>query len=110
MESCLISINLIAMWKQFVKDYLQFSRKDRVAVLVLLSLIFIILLLPAIWPVRRPQQPSAQQIAGIKEQADRLNKETPKDTAEGNDNYNFHHRYDHVKKIKFSGFIQAVLF
>jgi competence protein ComEA len=73
-ETILISINLIAMWKQFVKDYLRFTKKDRVGILVLISLIFLVLLLPYIWPVKKPLQPSAETIASIKAQSAELNK------------------------------------
>ncbi|MBS1567185.1 MAG: helix-hairpin-helix domain-containing protein [Bacteroidetes bacterium] len=38
------------MWKQFVKDYLRFSRPERRAVLVLLVLILLLFVLPYWWP------------------------------------------------------------
>ena len=62
------------MWKKFVNDYLRFTRKDRIGILVLLVLIFIVVLLPAIWPAKKLSQPSPQEIEKIKALAARLNK------------------------------------
>jgi competence protein ComEA len=77
-ETVLISVNLIAMWKQFVKDYLRFTRKDRVGVLVLVSLIFFVILLPYIWPVKKPMPVSREEIEKIKLQVAGLNKQANK--------------------------------
>lgn len=41
------------MWKQFAKDYLSFSRRERRAVLLLLALILLIFVLPYWWPARK---------------------------------------------------------
>ena len=53
LEIGLISSYLISMWKKFVKDYLSFTKKDRVGVIVLVTLILIVVLLPRIWPAKK---------------------------------------------------------
>ena len=70
----LISANLITMWKQFVKDYLRFTKKDRVGIIVLVSLIFLIVFLPYLWPVKKPIPPSKEEIEKIRSQVAELNK------------------------------------
>jgi competence protein ComEA len=52
-EIGLIFIYLISMWGNFVKNYLNFSRKDYVGVIVLVTLIFIVVLLPYVWPAKK---------------------------------------------------------
>ena len=61
------------MWKNFVKDYLSFTKKDRVGIIVLVTLIFLVWLLPSVWPSKKPGRPSAAQIAAVKLQAAKLN-------------------------------------
>jgi competence protein ComEA len=80
LETVLISGNLIAMWKQFVKDYLRFTKKDRVGILVLVSLIFLVIFLPYIWPSRKPIQASREEIEKIRSQVAELNKRSNKAT------------------------------
>ena len=41
------------MWKQFIKDYLNFSRKERTAVLLLLTVILMVAILPLLVPSRK---------------------------------------------------------
>lgn len=44
------------MWRKFIKDYFTFTRKDRLGVLALLSLILFTLVLPAVFPtLRKPK-------------------------------------------------------
>jgi len=62
------------MWKKFVKDYLSFTKKDRVAVIVLVILIFMVVLLPYIWPAKKIKQPDTQEIEKLKLQVAQLNK------------------------------------
>ncbi|MEP6727425.1 MAG: helix-hairpin-helix domain-containing protein, partial [Bacteroidota bacterium] len=69
------------MWKNFVNDYLSFTKKDRVGVMVLVMLIFIVVLLPYIWPVKKSARPSKEEIDKIKILAAQLNK---RDTASQN--------------------------
>ena len=62
------------MWKNFVKDYLSFTKKDRVGVLVLVTLIFIVVLLPYVWPAKKSKQADKQEIEKIRAQTAQLNK------------------------------------
>ncbi|MEP6748606.1 MAG: helix-hairpin-helix domain-containing protein [Bacteroidota bacterium] len=62
------------MWKNFVKDYLSFTKKDRVGVIVLVTLIFIVVLLPYAWPAKKVKQADPQEIEKIKLLAAELNK------------------------------------
>lgn len=73
-EIGLISCYLISMWKIFVKDYLSFTKKDRVGVIVLVMLICIVLLLPYLWPAKKAVQPTRQEIETIRQAAAQLNK------------------------------------
>jgi len=75
MEICLISLYLISMWKEFVKDYLSFTKKDRHAAIVLITLIVIVVLLPYIWPAKKHAQLSEAEKEQIKLQVEQL-KET----------------------------------
>jgi len=74
----LISANLITMWKQFVKDYLRFTKKDRVGIIVLVSLIFLVIFLPYLWPAKKPIPASKEEIEKIKSQVAELNKNSNK--------------------------------
>jgi len=60
------------MWKKFVNDYFRFTRKDRVGILVLVSLICTVVLLPVIWPAKKIAKPSRQEIEKITRLAARL--------------------------------------
>jgi competence protein ComEA len=62
------------MWKQFIKDYFNFSKKERVAVLLLLAAIILVVLLPYIW-LRKQNFIAAQQEEAInlKKQLAQLN-------------------------------------
>ena len=60
------------MWKNFVKDYLSFTRKDRVGIIVLAALILIVLLLPYCWPEKKPWQPSREELEKIRSEAAEL--------------------------------------
>lgn len=60
------------MWKKFVNDYLRFTRKDRIGILVLVALIVLVVLLPAIWPAKKTTPPSKQQIEQLKAATARL--------------------------------------
>lgn len=62
------------MWKKIVTDYLSFTKKDRVGVLVLLSLIFIVVLLPYIWPHKKIAPLSKQEVEKLNAQIAQLNK------------------------------------
>ncbi|MEJ7737622.1 MAG: helix-hairpin-helix domain-containing protein [Chitinophagaceae bacterium] len=42
------------MYKQIVKDYFSFTKKERLAIIVLMALIFVIFLLPYLIPQRKP--------------------------------------------------------
>jgi competence protein ComEA len=67
-------IFLYRMWNQFVKDYLTFSKKERVAVLVLLVLIFFVLLLPYLWPAKKMIQPDNKAMEELKAQLEKITK------------------------------------
>jgi len=56
------------MWKQFVKDYLTFTKAERRAVLVLLVLILLVFVLPYWWPMARPVVPDKLAIEQLQQQ------------------------------------------
>ena len=56
------------MWKKFVKDYLRFTKKDRVGITVLLALIFLVVLLPYLWPVKKPAAASREELEKLRRQ------------------------------------------
>ncbi len=60
------------MWKKFVKDYLRFTKKDRVGVMVLLTLIFLVVLLPYLWPVKKATAPNKQELEQLRRQMAQL--------------------------------------
>lgn len=60
------------MYKKFVKDYLRFSKKDRVGVMVLLVLIFLVVLLPYLWPVKKTSVPNSQELEKLRRQIAQL--------------------------------------
>ncbi|MFT3936732.1 MAG: helix-hairpin-helix domain-containing protein [Chitinophagaceae bacterium] len=60
------------MWKKFIKDYLSFSKKDRIGVIVLLSLILIVLLLPYCWPKPASKQLPKEELIKIQALAAKL--------------------------------------
>jgi DNA uptake protein ComE-like DNA-binding protein len=62
------------MWKKFVKDYLSFTNKDRIGVIVLVTLIFIVVLLPYMWPAKKVVRLSGEEIEKIKLQTAQLNR------------------------------------
>jgi competence protein ComEA len=62
------------MWSQFIKDYLTFTKKERVAVLVLLALIFLVVLLPYLWPEKKIIQPDKKEIETLRSQLATLSK------------------------------------
>ena len=69
------------MWKKFIQDYLTFTKKDRIGVLTLLTIIFIILIIPRIFPSLVKQRPLHTNDE-IEKFAQSLDKATsaPKDT------------------------------
>ena len=71
-EIAVLSGHLISMWKKFVKDYLRFTKKDRVGVMVLLALIFLVVLLPYLWPVKKPSAPNSQELEKLRRQIAQL--------------------------------------
>ena len=50
-------------WKEFVAGYLHFTRRDRIAVLVLVTLIFLVFFLPAFFPANNSRKLSAEDTA-----------------------------------------------
>jgi DNA uptake protein ComE-like DNA-binding protein len=60
------------MWKNFVKDYLSFTKKDRVGVMVLVTLIGIVVLLPYLWPARKIIPPGKVEIEELRRQIAQL--------------------------------------
>jgi len=62
------------MWKKIVTDYFSFTKKDRIGVLVLLSLIFVVVLLPYLWPSKKMAPVSKQELEKIHSQVAQLNK------------------------------------
>ena len=94
----LISANLITMWKQFVKDYLRFTKKDRVGIIVLVSLIFLVIFLPYLWPAKKPIPASRQEIEKIRSQVAELNKHSNKAMATTNPEAEVSLYPEHAKK------------
>ncbi len=68
------------MQNQFIKDYLTFTKKERVALTVLLFLIFIVALLPTLWPAKKMIQPDKKELEELQAQLAKLSKT---DTAAG---------------------------
>jgi competence protein ComEA len=73
------------MFKKFVKDYLSFTKRDRVGVLTLVTLIVLVALLPYLWPVKKPLPPSAEAIAALRREAAQLNSQPLKEALPGGD-------------------------
>jgi competence protein ComEA len=73
------------MFKKFVKDYLRFTKKDRVGVLTLVTLIIIVALLPYVWPVKKPLPASPEEIAALRHEAAQLNSQSAKKEMPGGD-------------------------
>jgi competence ComEA-like helix-hairpin-helix protein len=65
------------MWKDFVKDYLSFTKQERRAVLVLLGMIAVVSLLPYAWPSSPKKQPDQKELQQFKEQVAALNQAVP---------------------------------
>jgi competence protein ComEA len=68
------AIFAVSFMKQFVKDYLTFTKKERVAVVILVVLILVIFLLPYWFPVTTMKLPADKEIAAWKRQLDQLKK------------------------------------
>lgn len=89
------------MWKKFVKDYLRFTKKDRVAVIVLVMLIFMVVLLPYVWPAKKIKQPDKQEIEKLRLQVAQLNKTSDAPAPETNQyesrSYNYPAKKDDYK-------------
>jgi competence protein ComEA len=60
------------MWKQFIKDYFSFTKKERVGILVLAAIIIAVFLLPYMIPLAKTDMPTAQEIAVWKKEVDQL--------------------------------------
>ncbi len=78
------------MWKKFVNDYLSFTKKDRIGVIVLVTLIFIVVLLPYIWPAKKVAALPVAEIEKVKLLNARLSKTdqaSQKDEETGTYNY-----------------------
>jgi competence protein ComEA len=67
-----VFIFLYHMWNQFIKDYLTFTKKERVAVLVLLALIFLVVILPYLWPAKKIIQPNKKEMKELQTQLAKL--------------------------------------
>jgi competence protein ComEA len=62
------------MWKQFVKDYLTFTKKESTAVLVLLALILLVFLLPYLWTAKKIAKPGKKEMEEVQQEMARLKK------------------------------------
>lgn len=67
------------MWKQFVKDYFSFTKKERRVVVMLLIIIAILFLLPYVWPSLE-EAPSAEKLAEFKQAVAQLKSATAVDS------------------------------
>ncbi len=50
------------MLKKFIKDYLTFSRRDRVGAITLLVLVLVVAFLPAVWPSPKEELPGKAEL------------------------------------------------
>jgi competence protein ComEA len=60
------------MFKQVVKDYLSFSKNERIAVLLLLLIIIALRLLPTVWPSHQPKAVTVEKKKAMVAQLARL--------------------------------------
>lgn len=78
------------MWRQFIKDYFNFSKKERTAVLLLLTAIILVVLLPYIWLRNQRATISPEEVATLKKQVAQLTYDSPDagyDNRQAEDNY-----------------------
>src|SRR6185295_2789370 len=52
-------------WKQFIRDYLQFTQKERIGVLTILFLVFVIIFLPKMASRKTSSMPTGSDTAWI---------------------------------------------
>lgn len=88
-------------WKEFVMDYLTFTRKDRIGVLLVVVLILIVFFLPKFFShggSSKPDNPDTAWIAAMKrlEQKEPENDEKQFSRQNSNDE-NYAYQYDHSK-------------
>jgi competence protein ComEA len=65
------------MWKRFIKDYFNFSKKERIAVLLLLTAIILVVLLPYLWLRNQRAAISTEEVAILKKQVAQLIYDSP---------------------------------
>jgi competence ComEA-like helix-hairpin-helix protein len=83
-------------WRDFAKDYLNFSRKERVAVIFLVAVILVTLILPEIIPAGSPENPTPDTswfsvVKKLEIKDSRKNRDT-EDDAESPSGYQFDKR------------------
>lgn len=61
------------MWKQVIKDYFNFSKKERIAVLLLLTAIALVILLPYWWLQNQKTYINIDEVTVLKKQLSQLN-------------------------------------
>jgi len=89
------------MWKQFVKDYLTFTKKERTAVLVLLFLIALVAIALNYLPKASMKPPSASEVEKFRKDLARLKKKDSVQEDNFRDNYKKEKRFTTSKAALF---------
>ncbi|MES1197957.1 MAG: helix-hairpin-helix domain-containing protein [Chitinophagaceae bacterium] len=84
-------------WKEFVVDYLTFTRKDRIAILALLGLILVIFLLPSFFQNSGFSKPTAEDSAWIESVKDMIIKDSSNQNVYEKNDDNYGYQYDRPK-------------
>ena len=86
-------------WQEFVKDYLTFTRKERIGILVIILLILLIVFLPEIVSNKTNSKPVSIDTAWVVElkQLEKKKGETNKPQSFQNDDENTGYQYDRTK-------------
>jgi competence ComEA-like helix-hairpin-helix protein len=91
-----LSLKILYMqWKRFIEDYLSFTRKDRIGILVLLVLIVIVFFLPDFLGQRHQSGPASADTAWIAAMKRLERKEPVSNSSDDDDNYSY--QYDRLK-------------
>ncbi len=99
-------------WKQFIKDYLTFTRKERIGIIVLLFLILLVALIPSFFPSSIKQKYTSADSIWAKSMKELERKDSGNNDrislVQSNDNYTF--RFDQEKSIYKNDELKKELF
>jgi competence protein ComEA len=95
------------MWKRFIKDYFNFSKKERTAVLLLLTAIILVVLLPYLWLRNQRAVISTEEVATLKKQVAQLTYDSPDADF---DKHQTENNYARPASYSFSSTSKATLF